>query len=553
MRRLFLALLPLLLASCGPEDTSEGRRIYQERCGSCHNSIESKAPMLATLRQMSSRRVLRALDFGAMMEVAYPLNRSEREAIATWLGRGAETAPAVNYCADRTVALGEPASSDWIGWSPGSANARFQPNGGITAENAGQLKLKWVFGFEGDVNAIAPPTAIGENLFVGSAAGIVHALDRRTGCTRWMFQAGGPVRVPPAIAPLGGGHALLFGDQIGWFYAVEAQTGRLLWKNRPEQHEAARLTGTPVVHQGVVYVPAASWDETRAQNFRGSVTAMRVSDGSQVWKTYMVPEPGPSGAGIWSSATLDTKRGLLYVTSDAVVALRVTTGAIAWSRQFANTDGDFGSSVILAKIGARDVLLAGHKSGVVYALDPGKRGEIVWQERVGKGGPHGGVLWGMAAGAANVYAAVSDAAQVRNPGKSRLDPYPDPLDPNTGGGLTALRVRDGAKLWFAPPAPCDRARPRCSPAQPAAVTAIPGAVFSGSLDGHLRAFSASDGTLLWDFDTAREWTAVNGVKAQGGSLDGAGPVVAGGMVFVHSGYAVNGGIPGNVLLAFGLE
>jgi polyvinyl alcohol dehydrogenase (cytochrome) len=293
-------------------------------------------------------------------------------------------------------------------------------------------------------------------------------------------------------------------------------------------------------------------------------------------------EWGPSGAGIWSAPTLDVKRGRLYVTtgnsytlssenSDAIIAMELATGKIVWSRQVTpndifnavclggpercpGPDHDFGSSAILVKAGSRDVLLAGQKSGVVYALDPDKQGKILWQERVGKGGTNGGVQWGMAADGTNVYAAVSDIGRIRPAQKNKLDPRPNGVDPNAGGGLTALRIRDGKKAWFAAPAACDAAQPICSPAQPAAVTAISGAVFSGSADGHLRAFSTSDGHVLWDFDTAKEWPTVNGVvKAHGGSLDGAGPVVANGMVFVHSGYARNGGMAGNLLLAWGLE
>lgn len=79
---------------------------------------------------------------------------------------------------------------------------------------------------------------------------------------------------------------------------------------------------------------------------------------------------------------------------------------------------------------------------------------------------------------------------------------------------------------------------------------IPGVVFSGSLDGHIRAYSTADGRILWDYDTAREFTTVDGWPGHGGSLDVPGPVIAGGMLYVTSGYAQFGGMPGNVLLAF---
>jgi len=276
---------------------------------------------------------------------------------------------------------------------------------------------------------------------------------------------------------------------------------------------------------------------------------------------------------VWSAPTIDVKRGRLYVgtgnnysepataTSDAIVAVDLKTGRIAWTRQIQpgdilngncqskNTcpgpDYDFGASPILEHLvdggdGGRDLVLVGQKSGIVYALDPDHDGQIVWQARVGKGGINGGVQWGMASDGRNVYAATSDVVRRGVAG----------YDPKEGGGLTALRIRDGAKAWYAAPPPCGD-KVGCSPAQSAAVTAIPGVVFSGSLDGHLRAFSTEDGKVLWDFDTVRDFATVNGVKASGGGIDGPGAVVSGGTVYVGSGYQRTGGMGGNVLLAFG--
>jgi polyvinyl alcohol dehydrogenase (cytochrome) len=278
---------------------------------------------------------------------------------------------------------------------------------------------------------------------------------------------------------------------------------------------------------------------------------------------------GPSGASIWSAPTLDLRRDLIYVTtgdnfsapatltSDALLALDLRSGRIVWSKQVTEgdvypsergPDFDFGSSAMLVKTAdGRELLLAGQKSGIVYAFDPDKSGEIVWQMRVGKGGTTGGVQWGMASDGQNVYAAVSDIAGTRRPAADGF-PAGRQLDPTKGGGLTALRIADGSKAWSFAPGTC--ATPGCSPAQSGALTAIPGVVFSGSMDGHIRGFSAEDGRILWDFDTVREYQTVNGVAARGGALDGPGPVVVKGMLFVNSGYARFGGLPGNVLLAF---
>ena len=207
--------------------------------------------------------------------------------------------------------------------------------------------------------------------------------------------------------------------------------------------------------------------------------------------------------------------------------------------------------MLVAAANGREVLVAGQKSGMVYALDPANNGKLLWQTRVGTGGTNGGVQWGMASDGRNVYASVSDVVRLPGAGGPSLIGNAQ-LDPQKGGGLTALNIADGTKAWFAPGTPCNPPRPGCSPAQPAALTALPGAVFSGSMDGHFRAFSPDDGRLLWDFDTLKTFTTVNGVSASGGSLDGAGPLIAGGMVFVNSGYPRFGGMPGNVLLAFGV-
>jgi polyvinyl alcohol dehydrogenase (cytochrome) len=593
-----LRSLPLLavLAALPCTAAVSGVAVYQRRCAGCHDAGIERTPPRAALQQLSVARILRTLDFGVMVNIANPLTREEREAVANYLGVNRpddEAVPAAAYCKDRGVAIGASPNPMWNGWSPDATNARYTTTSGLALDQVGKLKLKWAYGFNGDVTAFGAPSVLGSTLFIGSAGGAVQALDTDSGCVKWLYQADGPVRSAIVIVPNGKTHVAVFGDLIGWAYGLDAESGKLIWKKKPEQHESTKLTAAPAVHNGIVFISAASWEETRATNpdyacctFRGSVTALRAKDGSQVWKTYTIPEMpkktetggigswGPSGASVWGSPTVDAQRGLLYVTtgdnfstpatdmSDAILALNLKTGRIVWSRQVTpgdifsgactgtrcpGPDYDFGSSVIMEKLpNGRDVLLAGQKSGVVYALDPDRKGAILWQTRVGNGGTNGGVQWGMASDARNVYAAVSDLARKGARGAVQVGLPPDPAK---GGGLTALRISDGSKVWYAAPAPCGSA-PGCSPAQPAALTAIPGVVFSGSDDGHLRAFSTEDGRLLWDFDTVREYQTANGVRAKGGSLDGAGPVIAGGMLFVNSGYARNGGIAGNVLLAF---
>jgi polyvinyl alcohol dehydrogenase (cytochrome) len=583
-----------------------GEQIYAQRCAACHDQVGTRTPPRDALTRLSPQRILRTLDFGLMMSVAYPMRRDEREAVAQFLGKGRDdaTPPASALCKSDRPILAQSAAATWTSWSPAPDNTRFQPAAaaGLTADQLGKLQLKWAFGFPGDVIAFAAPTLVRGTLFVGSAGGVVHALDARTGCIHWSYQAAGPVRTPPTVVEDAGRRLLLLSDQIGGVYALDALTGKQVWKVRVETHEATRLTGTIVVHDGLAYVPAASWEESRAVDpaypcctFRGSVTAVRVRDGSVAWKTWMVDAPkktgvskagtdqfGPSGVGVWSAPTVDARRGLLYVgtgndytppataLSDAVVALDLRTGRVVWSQQLmakdvfnaqcarggatdCGPDHDFAAPIMLVRTpDGREILAAGQKSGVVFGLDPEARGKVLWQTRVGIGSSSGGVQWGMASDGRNVYAAVADAARTAGD-QGSLQIGNASFDPVKGGGLTALDVRTGAKVWFAASTPCAPVREGCSPAQPGAVTAIPGAVFSGAMDGHIRAFSTTDGKLLWDFNTQRLFDTVNGVQAQGGSLDGAGAVIAGGMVYVNSGYPRLGGAPGNVLLAFGLD
>jgi polyvinyl alcohol dehydrogenase (cytochrome) len=527
----------------------------------------------------------------------------EREAVAKFLGTPSAVdvpLPASAFCLDRSVRIESNPPKSWNGWSPRQDNTRFQPSdaAGLTLETVPRLKLKWALAFDGSVNAYSAPTVFGGTVFTGSAGGTIYALDARSGCIHWSYEASGAVRSAIVVHQT----ALFFGDQAGNFYSLATSTGRLLWKKRVDDHEQARVTGSPILNNGIVIVPVTGGEEGRSFDLkyqcctmRGSVLALRAGDGAVVWKTYTVeparqtgqnsegtPTWGPSGAGVWSAPTIDSKRGLVYVTtgdnysppatslSDAVIALDLTTGRIVWSRQTTpgdvyngpcasgkgqdcGPDFDFAASAMLVHSGGRDVLLAGQKSGMVYALDPDRKGEIIWQLRVGRGSTIGGVQWGMASDGQNVFAAVSDMVRTPRLKQDSADLRSNDVDPAFGGGLTAIRIANGTKNWYAPGHPCESSNAGCSPAQSAAVTAIPGAVFSGSADGHLRAYATEDARILWDFDTAKAFPTINGIAGHGGSIDGPGAVIANGLVYVNSGYVRTGGMPGNVLLAFAPE
>jgi polyvinyl alcohol dehydrogenase (cytochrome) len=388
---------------------------------------------------------------------------------------------------------------------------------------------------------------------------------------------------------------VFFGDLRAQVYAVDAQTGELIWKLKADPHPFARITGAPTFSDGKLFVTVSSIEEAPAARpnypcctFRGSVVAVDGATGKKLWQTYMIAEEPkvygknssgtplskPAGVAIWSAPTIDVAKSMVYVgtgnaytqpaapMSDSLVALDMNTGAIKWFNQITPNDAflvgckagnencpedvgpdhDFGSSPILRTVNGRRFLLLGQKSGVIFGLDPDNGGKVLWQQRVGKGSELGGIEWGPGADNVNVYVAVSDViAQGTGPSEQP-------------GGLHALRITDGQRLWHtpAPPLTC-KGGPACSGAQSAAVSVIPGVVFSGSVDGNIRAFGAGDGKIIWEFNTIRDYETVNGVKGSGGSLDGPGPVIVGGMLLTNSGYGRWRGKPGNVLLAFGID
>ena len=603
-----LWLLPVLAWVGTAQSAPDGEALYQKTCARCHDAGVERAPNRAALKLMSPENIRLALVSGSMSKMGFTLSSAEIAALSERLtGKrlSTETAADRGLCTAPGARWEDPfAKPYWNGWGGDAAQHRFQPAAmaQMAADQVPKLKLKWAFAFPGASRTWAQPTVVGGRIFVGSVSRKVYSLDAQTGCTYWTFDAEVPVRTAITIGKLGAGWAAYFGDQRANAYAVDALTGKLLWKTHVDDHPMATMTGAPTLAAGRLYVPLSSGEEVAGANpkyecckFRGSLSALDAATGKVIWKSYTIAEParptrknqqevqlwGPSGAGIWSSPTIDLKRRAVYVTtgdsysdpaastSDAFLAFDMDTGKLLWSRQMTANDAftidclspvntncpeakgpdfDFGSSAILVDLpGGKRALIAGQKSGMVHALDPDQQGEVLWQVRAGKGSVLGGVQWGSAVDGENVYVAVSDLGFAPQPSTGR-----NGLNPKAGGGMFAFNAATGKQVWNTPPPGCgDRAG--CSPAQSAAVTAIPGVVFSGSLDGHLRAYATGSGRIVWDMDTAREYQTVNGVKGNGGSIDGPGPVVVGGMLFTNSGYAVFGGAPGNVLLAFSVQ
>ena len=598
-----------------------GEALYKAYCAACHDSgFGGRAPTRAALGNMSAGRIYASMNTGVMMSQSGLVPMPQRVLIAEFLSGkplDATVTEKSDEIASSAFCVGAPgkmpadpwSKPHWNGWGNGEGNHRFQPASGakLSTGDVGKLKLKWAFGYPGDVMAYAQPTVVGGRIFVGSAGRRVYSLDAKSGCVYWVYRADAFVRSAVTVE----NNTAFFGDGKGNVYGVNATTGVEVWKTRVEDHPEARITGAVKFYNERIYVPVSSFEEGAGANpmyecctFRGSVVALDAKSGKMLWKTHTIDEEakptkknaagtqlrGPSGAAVWSSPTIDSKNKMLYATTgdnysdpaggmtDSIIAMDLETGKVAWFRQMTvgdvwnlacgmglkslgvaemncpnpdAPDSDFGSSPVLVSLGGnKRALIAGQKSGAVYALDPDNKGATLWQTKLGKGGKVGGVQWGLAVDGEKAYIAISDAVVQFAPDEKVG--MAATLDPKVGGGLFALRLTDGEKLWYSKPGECGERRP-CSPAQSGAVTAIPGVVFSGSLDGHFRAYSMKNGHVLWDFDTFRSFDTVNKVVARGGGIDGPGATVVDGVVYVNSGYAFTGGGPGNVLLAFSVD
>jgi polyvinyl alcohol dehydrogenase (cytochrome) len=593
---------------------STGLNLFQNNCTNCHGVTPVEhAPTEATIKTMTPEAIHEAITTGLMKNMAASLTDDEKRLLAEYLGGrkldkddagDAKNMP--NACASRPPVQDLNAPS-WNGWGDLS-NTRFQGarDAGLTAGKVSRLKLKWAFGFPG-ATALYGQTVVDGRVFVSSNAGYVYALDAETGCVQWSFKSPAVVRSGIMIGPLKPGSnriAAFFGDIRGFAYALDASTGALIWRAAADNHPLARVTGNPRLYEGRLYVPLASLEEDESRTpqhicctFRGAVTAFDSETGRQVWKSYTIPqEPkvikrnsvgvdymGPSGAGVWTTPIVDTKRRALYfgtgnsfsepaTTSDSIMAMDLDTGKILWWRQaLANDvwhggcaqtipgrppaanqggrgrggnqppypadncvdktgpDWDYAASPNLATMpDGRTVIIASPKQAVVRALDPDKNGATIWEQDIarGIGGGVGETVFGGAIDGQTIYFGLQ-----------------------LGNGLVAMDLATGVEKWF---------RPLQNPEAMAmhrgivaAVSVIPGVFFAAGMDGILRAVSPTDGSPIWEFNTAQEFKTVNNVPAKGGSVGAGGPTIANGMVFVGSGYVgFQNGVPGNVLLAF---
>lgn len=598
----------------GEAGAHPGEALYQQYCAECHDQPFYKAPSRMFISGLSPRSLLRVMNEGLMQTQSEEIAAEGRLQIAEYLSgtKLADVAdpPLPPACdAEHQFDAGKTPVS--VGWGIDLHNTRFQTAdaGGLTAQNISQLELKWVFAYPNAFQARSEPIYGGGAIYVGSQDGTIWALDERTGCLRWKYHATAEVRTGIVISPWSAADedvdaTLYFGDTLANIYAVSARSGELRWKIKADDHRDATATGTPKLSGDRLFVPVSSLEVVSAANpayecctFRGALLAVDAATGEEIWKSYTVdavPQPAgkneigttimaPSGAPVWGSPVVDHKRGAVYVAtgqnysspsdgnSDAIMAFDIDTGEKLWVSQQRERDAwnvacfvsipglsnancpeedgpdyDFGSHTILMTLDSgRQLVVGGQKSGDAVAVDP-ETGEIVWKTRVGRGGIQGGVHFGIAADGETLYVPINDLEYPVDDER-----YNYTMDPRPG--VHALDAKDGSVRWsaIAPDDICGDMQ-FCDRGVSQAITAIPGAVIAGHLDGRVRAYAKGSGELLWEMNMLRDYASVSGETARGGAFSGGGVLVANGQLYINAGYGYNNHIPGNALVVLGL-
>ncbi|HLY70563.1 MAG TPA: PQQ-binding-like beta-propeller repeat protein [Puia sp.] len=570
-----------------------GKKVFDTHCQTCHkDSGIALAPDITILSAMTPKAIFAALNNGKMRVQGALLNEADRKAVSEWLSQNEIKTTGFPEDAFAPFSIA-PNKFDYSGWGGNKEGTGYRTTeqAGISTANLSSLRLKWAFAFPDATVIRSKPACVGDWIIVGGQFGELMAIHKNSGKIGWVFNANAAIRGAIAITENAGVITAFFADFSTNVYAVDVKTGKLIWNKRAGFDQQSSVTGSVAVSNGKVYVPISSIEVAMAADGNyscctssGGVVALDAASGRELWRHRVLmpaahsgtkkngkPFYGPSGAPVWCSPTVDVKRSLLYIgtgenysmpstnTSDAVQALDLKTGKLIWNFQstsndiynlacplFNNCPGkagpdlDFGMApILIKKAGGNDILVAGQKSGMVYALSPAS-GRIIWKTRIGKGGALGGIHWGMATDGQYLYAANADNILALDKRDTSLKASP---------GLYALDVMTGKIIWKTASPACT-GNQNCIAGNSAAPAMVPGIVFAGGLDGHMRAYSTRDGKIIWDFDTNKEYETTNGIKGKGGAIDGPAPAVSGGMLFVNSGYGMFGQRPGNVLLCF---
>lgn len=501
-------------------------------------------------------------------------------------------------------------SADWSMWMKNPFGSRY--NGAekkIKPENVKNLKLKWAYTFANVPYAKvgSQPAIVDGVAYMGGPDAKLFALDAKTGKEKWHYditEVTGPVSGESAElrdGPTVAGDSVFFGDSTGRVYSVNKNSGTLNWATQVSDHPDARLTSSPQVFDGKVYIGESSYEGGfKDESYpccihRGQVLSLDAKTGDIVWRYYTMkpaervgtwpsgtPKYAPAGGGVWASPVIDPRTRTLYIgtgnnytgtegDTDSLLALHVDTGKVRWKRQFTHPDEqtymcvlrpevsgwcpgygkyalnmDVGATANIIDVGGRTLVTVGQKGGMYHALDA-KTGEIVWEKRLvvpdltSKDPGSQGIEFGSSYDGKRIYVSTWRG----NPGSVFA------LDPATGRILWETEnPADGCTTGGAAQYPDGG----CEPAFISAVSSTPGLVYAGSSDGKERILDAKNGKILWTFDVVREFQGVNGIVGRGNGVAGnGGAVISNGMLYVMAGYyPFYDTSRGPVLLAFGL-
>lgn len=500
---------------------------------------------------------------------------------------------------DRSVDLSQPASFTYTDSDGNNPRYLSAEQSGLTTAELGNLELAWAIAFPATSGLRAAPVIVGSTVFYSATdAGRVFALDTESGCAKWVYESGTRLRSSMAYGEVDGQKVLVFSDMPGMIHSIDAETGEANWvASGQADNNQGMLTGTPVIHDDRIIVPVSGSGVITGGNpnyecceNHGAVTALNIRTGEKIWEYHTMPaadytgmvsstgvkQRGPSGAPIWTTPTIDAARSQIYVTtgentshpttgtSDAIIALDLESGEEKWVFQaLANdmwnfgcsaggpnciilddtnsVDYDFGGPAVLVDAGDQELLVAGQKSGDIWALNP-DTGAVVWNQRVGEGTALGGNHWGIATDSERAFLTIND---------------PGGMSGNGVPGLYTYFLGTGEPSWFYNAQPkCDDSRDsrlrRCEALYGFSATplSVDGAVITGALDGRVYIFNSDSGEVLFEYDTVQDFETVNGVEGRGGSIDSHSISAGSGMVFIGSGYGQFSQVAGNVLLAF---
>jgi polyvinyl alcohol dehydrogenase (cytochrome) len=601
-----------------------GEKLFDKHCAQCHDNPAMKAPTREALARNSIENTMIALEFGKMQPMAAHLSKQERGLIANYLASEDTQSYQwlnANTCTDAAGAD----NTEWVNnWGLGLANKRYVNNAltEINVDNVASLSLQWSLAFPKVTDMRSQPVIIGNTMYIGDKAGKLYALDRTSGCVRNHRDIISGIRSSITLAKLSNGKQLLiFANSLATVFAVDPESFDIVWQQSVKINDFSIVTGSISYVDDKLFVPISSFEVAvsgsalhQCCTSHGAVVSLDANDGNKRWIWHATEDAtlqgkntnnaivyGPSGAPVWTTPAIDTKRNRIYFgtgenlthpatdTSDTIVALDIDSGKEAWKFQAIvgdvwnaaclndgpncpenpGGDFDFGASVIITQNSAGDdILLAGQKSGEVFALNPdtiNPNGEVLWRNRVSQGTTNGGIHWGMSVANNTVFVPVSD------PERERDGYTPKP-------GLYAINIDSGELTWEqavergcefdytnkpliglenarAPKQANTEKQYECSYhyGLSAASTATSQLVFAAGLDGKIRAYNNANGDVLWQTNTAVKHKAVNGIEGHGGAIDVAGQSLAGEWLYVLSGYSMFGQLPGNMLLAYKID